>query len=72
LLALGLGNLANGTWMFIDPLHWYHELPAGVPDFGDFNPHFVRDIACAFVTVGVALAVFFHRHEGGFHATRAG
>ncbi len=55
LLLLGLGYLATGTWMFVDPLHWYHELPAGVPDFGDFNPHFVRDIACAFVTVGVAL-----------------
>ncbi len=55
LLALGLGNLANGAWMFADPLHWYHELPAGVPDFGAFNAHFVRDIACAFVTVGAAL-----------------
>jgi hypothetical protein len=41
--------------MLADPLAWYHDLPAEVPDFGAFNPHFVRDIGCAFATVGVAL-----------------
>jgi len=25
-----------------------------VPDFGPFNPHFVRDIGCAFATIGIA------------------
>jgi hypothetical protein len=55
LLAFGLGSLANAGWMLAAPLHWYHELPAEVPDFGPFNPHFVRDIGCAFATVGVAL-----------------
>jgi hypothetical protein len=54
LLVLGLGSLANAAWMLVDPLRWYHDLPAGVPDFGDFNPHFVRDIGCAFATVGLA------------------
>ena len=53
-LVLGVGSLANAAWMLIEPLRWYHELPAGVPDFGDFNPHFVRDIGCAFLTVGAA------------------
>jgi len=54
LLLLGVGSLTNAAWMLIDPLRWYHDLPAGVPDFGEFNPHFVRDIGCAFATVGVA------------------
>jgi hypothetical protein len=55
LLAFGLLSLGNAVWMLVDPLHWYHELPAAVPDFGAFNPHFVRDIGCAFATVGIAL-----------------
>ena len=36
-------------------MHWYQELPAAVPDTGPFNPHFVRDIGCAFATAGAAL-----------------
>jgi len=55
LLALGAGMLANGVWMLFDPLRWYHDLPAGVPDTGPFNAHFVRDIGCAFLTLGVGL-----------------
>lgn len=55
LLVLGVGNLANALWMLGGPMHWYEELPAAVPDTGPFNPHFVRDIGCAFLTVGVAL-----------------
>jgi len=55
LLVLGVGMLANGIWMLVDPGNWYRDLPAGVPDFGPLNIHFVRDIGCAFVTVGVAL-----------------
>ncbi len=54
LLVLGLGAVANALWMLAGPMHWYQELPAGVPDTGPFNPHFVRDIGCAFLTVGVA------------------
>ncbi len=53
--VLGLGMLANAIWMLAGPMHWYNELPAAVPDTGPFNPHFVRDIGCAFLTVGVAL-----------------
>jgi hypothetical protein len=55
LLLLGVGLLANALWMLAGPMHWYEELPAAVPDTGPFNPHFVRDIGCAFLTVGVAL-----------------
>ena len=55
LLVSGVGALANALWMLVGPMHWYTELPAAVPDTGHFNPHFVRDIGCAFLTVGVAL-----------------
>lgn len=55
LLVLGLAMIGNALWMLAGPMHWYEELPAGVPDTGPFNPHFVRDIGCAFLTAGVAL-----------------
>jgi hypothetical protein len=55
LFVFGLGSLGNAVWMLVSPLGWYHDLPAAVPDFGPFNPHFVRDIGCAFATVGLAL-----------------
>ncbi len=64
---LGLGNLANGLWMLFWPEGWYHDLPAGVPDTGPLNLHFVRDLGAAFVTMA---AVFFatarnaQRHRG--------
>lgn len=51
----GLSSLANGIWMLADPPHWYATLPAGVPDFGPLNEHFIRDIGCTFVLLGVAL-----------------
>ena len=54
LLVLGAASVVNALWMLAGPMHWYEELPAGVPDTGPFNPHFVRDIGCAFLTVGVA------------------
>jgi hypothetical protein len=56
LLVLAAGNVANGLWMLGDPRLWYTDLPAGVPDFGPFNEHFVRDIGAAFLTFGAALA----------------
>jgi hypothetical protein len=53
-LAFGSLGVANAAWMLIAPGHWYQELPAGVPDTGPLNPHFVRDIGCAFLAVGAA------------------
>jgi hypothetical protein len=50
----GLMNIANGLWMIASPVSWYHDLPAGVPDTGPLNLHFVRDIGAAFITLGVA------------------
>ncbi len=55
LLVLAVGSLVNGIWMLVSPGHWYHHLPAGVPDTGPLNAHFVRDIGCAFVTFAFAL-----------------
>ena len=52
----GLGNLANAAWMLVAPVHWYLNLPAGVPDFGPLNEHFVRDIGCIYLLMGAALA----------------
>ncbi len=61
--VFGVVTFANALWMLAGPMHWYTDLPAGVPDTGPFNPHFVRDIGCAFLTVSVALlwAAFSHR-----------
>ncbi len=59
LLVVGLGLIANALWMLVGPMHWYTDLPAAVPDTGPFNPHFVRDIGCAFLTSGVALVWAF-------------
>ena len=53
----GLGNLLNGAWMLYDPPHWYATLPAGVPDFGPLNEHFVRDIGCIFALLGAGLVL---------------
>lgn len=54
-LVLGTGSLANALWMLGDPANWYTDLPAGVPDTGPLNVHFVRDIGCAFLTAGAGL-----------------
>jgi hypothetical protein len=52
---IAAGSVANALWMLAAPQHWYERIPADVPDFGPFNLHFVRDIGCAFLTVGLAL-----------------
>lgn len=56
-VILGLGNLANGIWMLLSPESWFHDLPAGVPDTGPLNPHFVRDLGAAFFTMAVVFLV---------------
>ena len=52
--ALGLGGVANGVFMLLDPVNWYFAVP-GVTSTGAFNQHFVRDIGLIFVFVGAAL-----------------
>lgn len=53
-LFFAVTNVANGLWMLVAPQNWYHDLPAGVPDTGPLNAHFVRDIGAAFLTIGIA------------------
>ena len=53
-MVLGLLQLLNGLFMLLAPELWYHSIPT-VPDTGPFNPHFVRDIGCAFVATGIGL-----------------
>jgi len=57
LAALAAGTAANAVWMLLAPAAWYRDLPAGVPDTGPYNAHFVRDIGCAFATMAVAFAL---------------
>jgi len=56
LAVVSAGSLANGCWMVFAPHHWFRNLPAAIPDYGPFNPHFVRDVGVAFLTMGAALA----------------
>ena len=53
-VVLGLALAANGLFMLYDPAGWYGLVP-GVPDTGPLNPHFVRDIGCAYAVSGGAL-----------------
>ena len=59
ILVIGVATVANALWMLAGPMHWYTDLPAAVPDTGPFNPHFVRDIGCAFLATGAALVWAF-------------
>ncbi|MEQ8266876.1 MAG: hypothetical protein RH982_06755 [Parvibaculum sp.] len=47
--------LVNALWMLADPAGWYAGVD-GVSNTGPYNPHFVRDIGLAYLTV--ALLVF--------------
>jgi hypothetical protein len=54
---VGLLLAANGLFMLGDPPAWYDAVP-GVAMTGPLNPHFVRDIGCAYLTAGAALIWF--------------
>jgi uncharacterized protein YjeT (DUF2065 family) len=47
----------NGLAMLLIPQTWYALVPS-VPPTGPFNAHFVRDVGCAYVVCGWALAWF--------------
>lgn len=61
-LAVGLG--ANGLFMLFMPEAWYQAIPT-VPATGPFNPHFVRDVGCAYLVSGGALAWLALGRAGG-------
>jgi hypothetical protein len=53
--VLGLSQIALGLWLILMPDSFYAFMP-GVDETGPFNPHFVRDIGCAFLVAGTGLA----------------
>lgn len=55
-VALGLGALANGTFMLMSPDGWYFAVP-GVTTTGPFNQHFLRDIGLIFLLLGAGFLV---------------
>lgn len=69
--AVALVFLANGTVMLGAPLSWYDAVP-GVPATGPYNPHFVRDIGCAYLTCALGTGWFAWRPRQGWGAMAAG
>lgn len=65
ILALALG--ANAIVQLAAPLAWYDTIP-GVALTGAYNPHFVRDIAMAYLVVTLGLAWFAWRPRQGWPA----
>lgn len=64
-LLLGLLAALHGAlalWMLVDPAGWFVTVP-GVTDTGPFNPHLVRDVGIAYLTVagGFAAAAYWLR-----------
>lgn len=55
-ILLGLGALANGTFMLVSPADWYFAVP-GVTTTGPFNQHFIRDIGIVYLFLGAALLI---------------
>jgi hypothetical protein len=64
---LGVLLAANGAAMLVAPQPWYDAVP-GVDLTGLFNPHFVRDIGMAYLTVAAGLAWFAWRPVQGWPA----
>jgi len=53
-LLLAAMSAANGLFMIIDPIGWYHAVP-GVIETGPPNTHFITDIGCAYLASAVLL-----------------
>jgi hypothetical protein len=53
--VFGLIFLGNGLFMLVSPQQWFEHGPAGVPNTGPFNMHFVRDVGVVYALVGLAL-----------------
>jgi uncharacterized protein YjeT (DUF2065 family) len=72
ILAMILGVVLglNGLLMLFAPQFWYHAVPT-VPDTGPFNPHFVRDIGCAYLAASGGL-IWLARDARAWPAALAG
>lgn len=62
-----LAWLVNGVWMLADPAGWYASID-GVSNTGPYNPHFVRDIGVAYLTLAglSAAAIRWPVHAAAF------
>ena len=59
-------TLFNGIWMVAAPESWYKDLPAGVPDTGPYNGHFIRDLGLVFALIAAGFfwcAVRLHQSK---------
>lgn len=63
----GIFSLSIGVWMLAAPANWYEVFPAGIPDTGPLNAHFVRDLGGWYTAGGVLLlfALSNARRYGG-------
>jgi hypothetical protein len=63
----GIFSLAVGVWMLAAPANWYDVFPAGIPDTGPMNAHFIRDLGGWYMAGGVLLlfALTSPRRYGG-------
>jgi hypothetical protein len=60
--TLGLGSIANGIFMLVDPANWYFAIP-GVINTGAFNQHFIRDIAMIYCFIGLCFVIGARREK---------
>ncbi len=60
--TLGLGSIANGIFMLVDPANWYFVIP-GVINTGVFNQHFIRDIAMIYCFIGLCFVIGARREK---------
>jgi len=54
LSAIAVIALPSSLWMLMAPYSWYQNFPGRIPDFGEFNVHFVRDLGSVYLTWSVA------------------
>lgn len=65
LWTLAVITAANALWMLTALANWFETIP-GVVHTGPFNVHLVRDVGCAYLTVGLLLALATRWPRGGF------
>ena len=68
---LGFGLAANALWMLASPEAWYQAVP-GVAQRGPANPHFIRDIGCAYLVVALSLLWLARSPKHAWPAALAG
>lgn len=70
-VVFAAGLAVNGVFMLFAPDDWYRLVP-GVSDTGPLNPHFVRDVGCAFIVAAVGFGWMAGDRARGRPAALAG